>query len=678
MKSAMPMVLFLASFARASMAVVVSKHLAAQAPSVYPVSKVVELLRNMKAELEKEGDADEEIYSKLACWCETNDKAKTKAIADAQLHLSNLQATIETNTALSETLKAEIEGLEQEIKRNEESLAKATALRAKQKAEFVGEEKETVQSIQALNAAVTVLAKHHTGGSAAASALATIKVQLQRHGALLRGVITPRQRRSLAAFVQAPGTTFKQASYVPQSGEIFGILRQMKATFEADLSQSQRDELAAQEAYAGVKVAKEEEIRTGQASLQDKKEQHAKAVEMVAQAKADQEDTEASLSADQKFLLELTQKCKLTDQEWEERQKLRKAELAAVAEAIGILANDDARDLFHKNFNREQASFVQVQQAGRGQGRKRAASFLLEAAAKTGNPKLAALATSARLDAFVRVKKAIDDMIAQLSQESENEVKHRDQCIAGLNTNELDTAKELHTKKTTEAKVSTLEMKVKQLQATIDTWTAEIQELNVQKQRAGENRQAEKKEFDAVLAEQKEAESLLNQALTVLESKYRADNGGETSLVQSNSTYGTPPPPGFTAYEKSGQAVSVLALIEHIIKNCQGMQQASQDAETAAIEAYQQFVRDTNQSVQTKQDAIVGRTSEKTDANTDLLQAKSELEGTVTALETLSKGLADFKSSCDYTIRNFDVRQEARDQEVDALRQAKAFLSGMQ
>ena len=40
------------------------------------------------------------------------------------------------------------------------------------------------------------------------------------------------------------------------------------------------------------------------------------------------------------------------------------------------------------------------------------------------DPRLATLAVQVRLDAFTRVKKAIDDMIAQLLKEKENETKH--------------------------------------------------------------------------------------------------------------------------------------------------------------------------------------------------------------------------------------------------------------
>merc|ERR1712182_66656 len=82
---------------------------------------------------------------------------------------------------------------------------------------------------------------------------------------MLDTVLTPSQKRIVNAFVQSPEDyfdaepTFKQ-SYAPASGQIYGILKQMKETFESNLSQSQKDELANQKAYEDLKAAKEEEI----------------------------------------------------------------------------------------------------------------------------------------------------------------------------------------------------------------------------------------------------------------------------------------------------------------------------------------------------------------------------------------------------------------------------------
>merc|ERR1712050_718330 len=128
-----------------------------------PVSKVITLLKDMLKQLEKEAEDDEEIYDKVACWCETNDKEKTKAIADAEAKISDLTVKIEELTAASARLNTEIKNLEKEVAANQEALDQATAIREKQLAEFNAEEKDLLESISALKAAITVLSKHHGG-----------------------------------------------------------------------------------------------------------------------------------------------------------------------------------------------------------------------------------------------------------------------------------------------------------------------------------------------------------------------------------------------------------------------------------------------------------------------------------------------------------------------------------
>merc|ERR1719473_2171689 len=57
--------------------------------------------------MEKEGEEDEEVFEKMGCWCVTNDKAKTKSIADAEGAISDLSSAIEELTALSAKLNTE-------------------------------------------------------------------------------------------------------------------------------------------------------------------------------------------------------------------------------------------------------------------------------------------------------------------------------------------------------------------------------------------------------------------------------------------------------------------------------------------------------------------------------------------------------------------------------------------
>merc|ERR1719321_1958553 len=106
-----------------------------------PVSKVITLLKDMLKQLSKEAEEDEDIYDKIACWCETNEKEKSKAVKDAKETVDILTNQIEGNTAKSATLNTQIKNLEKEMSKRQSALEKATAIREKEHAEFFGEEK---------------------------------------------------------------------------------------------------------------------------------------------------------------------------------------------------------------------------------------------------------------------------------------------------------------------------------------------------------------------------------------------------------------------------------------------------------------------------------------------------------------------------------------------------------
>merc|ERR1719443_1883607 len=128
----------------------------------------------------------------------------------------------------------------------------------------------------------------------------------------------------------------------------------------------------------------------------------------------------------------LKEKCSMTDSEWEERQKTRQLEMEACSKALAVLSSDDAHDLFTKTFN---PSFMQTESQMVSSRRAQASQLLTSVAKKVQNPRLATLAVRVRLDAFTRVKKAIDDMVSQLLKEKEDEIKHKDFCVEEFNTN---------------------------------------------------------------------------------------------------------------------------------------------------------------------------------------------------------------------------------------------------
>merc|ERR1711933_313625 len=300
---------------------------------------------------------------------------------------------------------------------------------------------------------------------------------------------------------------------------------------------SQKEEMENQKAYEDLKAAKEAEIAAGQEQIDKKTSELADTDEKNAAAKEDIEDTKKSLSADEEFLMMLKEKCSMTDKEWEERQKTRQLEMEAVSKALAVLSGDDAHDLFTRTFN---PAFLQMDR--QDSRRVQASKVLMNAAKKLNNPKLSNLAYRVRLDAFTRVKKAIDDMVAQLLKEKADEIKHKDFCTDEFNTNQLQTEKKEREKKDLMAKIEDLEMTIKSLADAIAKLKAEIAEMQVQLKRAGEDREKENKEFQMTVSDQRATQKLLTAALNILKGFYAKK--AAAALLPSDQPAGPPPPPG--------------------------------------------------------------------------------------------------------------------------------------
>merc|ERR1711865_776277 len=242
----------------------------------------------------------------------------------------------------------------------------------------------------------------------------------------------------------------------------------------------------------------------------DKKtEELAHTDEANAQAKTDPKDT---LSEDEEFLRMLKELCSKVDSQYEARTKERNMEMEACSKALAVLTSDDAHDMFTKTFN-----FLQTSKSSR---RSDAAAVLKRAAAKSHNQALGALAMKVRLDAFEKVKKAIADMIAALTQEKADEIKHKDFCVEEFNQNQLATEKKTRQKNELDASIDDLNMNIKQLTADLESLSSQIAEMKTQMKRAGEDREKENKEFQMTVADQRATQKLLQAALEILKGFY--------------------------------------------------------------------------------------------------------------------------------------------------------------
>jgi peptidoglycan hydrolase CwlO-like protein len=635
-----------------------------------PVEKVVKVLQNMQTQLASEQKEDSTASEKMSCWCETNEKEKTAAVDLATKTIADLTAAIETGAAKSAELQTTLAKLAKAIAKNKEALASATALRSKENGEFTSEEAELTSSLASVSSAVDALAKHN-------SFLQTSSVDVTEgvRAALFRGAdrLTLRQQDIAHEFLQQPAG---YNSYNSRSGAIFGLLSQMKETFTTDLAQARADEKHAQSEFDALAAAKKSEIEAARKMSVDKTQELAQTDEDLANAKHDKELTTKALETDQAFLVDLEAKCTNAAAEYTERSKSRATEIAAVGDALKILTDDSARDLFSSTL-----SFVQTSQ--RQQSKQKAAAKLLQAAAaRTGSKTLANMAEHAKLDAFTVVTGEIDKMVGALKKEMAAESEHRDFCNDEISKNEAS-------QKATEDTLADLEAELESLDADIDTLKKEIKtlteqstEMKVQIKKASEDRESENQVFQQTVADQRATKALLTRALHRLEEVY-ADKEETTTTTPNPMAGGAgqyisllQKQPAAPKYEKNENSGGVMGMLQGIIGDAERVESESVAAEQDAQAAYQSFVADTSKALNAATRSISKKEEELASKEAARVSAASSNKAKEVEFIGLKKYNSELHSSCDYVVKNYSIRQEARGQEIDALGQAKAILQG--
>jgi len=698
-------------------------------PATTPVTRAVNLLKEMSVTLQKDMDEDETLYKKLACWCTKNGDDKTAAIKANTDRVAELESTIEEKTASSGNLKVKVKELEGEVADNKDTLAKATALRQKEMAAFNGGEKDSVAAIANLKGAIVVLSKHHDAALPQLSAMLSFiqsgskkddpwgleskdqrnldmfmsdsvadavdgkksegrflqqampaevqEAPLEDHWTRHEVAAVQSALHSASSFVQRRGQD--ASTYVPgysaQSGEIFGILKTLQEEMVADLTESQKNEAKRAGDFADLRAAKSAEIEGGWKSSEEKEDELAKTDNDLAEAKEDLGQTKATLAEDTKFAENLKVTCDEADENFGKRKAARLAEMKAVSDTVQILSEEDAKDAMSGTFNKDKkASFIQLSSKSHSELRSKVAQLLRRAASRSNNAELALLATSSELNAFTKVKAMCDKMIEALTTQQADEVKKNDFCTSELQSNDMATAKANDLKADLDASAEDLKVTMNKFQEEITAAKTAINKEQVSLQKATENRKTENLDFQKSVADQMLTIKVLEKAMDRLATYY-----DDAALIQTRAHHikaKQTPPVAQVKYEVSKASTGVISLIEKLIYDAKEISAESKKSESAAQKAYEELVADSNGTIKSLTKQVVSKTDAKVEAGRDLTQKNLDLKATTKDIGRLGKTDEDLHEDCDYVMKNFMVRQQARGEEVEALKQAIMILNG--
>jgi len=427
------------------------------------ITKVVKLLQEMLDKSKADGERDTELFAKYKCYCDINAAEKTKSIADNSEAIALLSGEISQLQASNGKLSVANAELEMQLADNERARATADSLRTKAGEDFRSEETDMENAIGQMGQAIDTLAAIGADQSASSSALLTkdkfmsktsslVKLNSEVKGALKAAAVllSPKERRSVAAFLQAPFT----GAYTAQSGEIVGILKNMRDTFKSNLASARAAESASSEAHTKFSKVKTDEYDRGKASFNEKDTTLGANDNSLSTKKEQKADAETSKASDEEFLSKLLKLCASKTKQYEDRKMIRANEEAAIAQAQSILNGDAAFDNFGSTDATSTGStgFVQMtMRTVRMSVVEQVENMLEKVAKKHKSLKLARVAAHLKEgNPLEKVVKEIENMIDLIAKEevaddeqkawcdSEREENHSQKSEKTTNINELE------------------------------------------------------------------------------------------------------------------------------------------------------------------------------------------------------------------------------------------------
>lgn len=228
-------------------------------------------------------------------------------------------------------------------------------------------------------------------------------------------------------------------------------------------------------------------------------------------------------------------------------------------------------------------------------------------------------------------------------------------------------ARERRTKKKTK-----LENEIKNLDAEIKELAAEISDMQISLKQASESRKEENTMFQKGIQDQKATIQILQKVEARLKEVYEAD---KSFLQTASQIQDVADPPKAKEYKKQ-PSTGILGALENIIRDADENKQNLEANEQEAQEEYEVFTKNTAASIKAAENEVDEKKARKSKLQSDKSETNEDLTSMGQDLETFGKMLSGFHADCDFLLKYFDTRQQARQEEMDGITDAKAILSG--
>jgi len=669
------------------------------------ITKVVKLLESMLEKSKEEGTEDRTLYGKFKCYCDQNDIEKSQSISDLTKEIGVLGSKIEELQGSTGTLSTECAGLAADIAANEAARAAADSIRTKEHEEFVKEETDMNSAIGQMDEAITALSEigaDQTLGAANDNkkfmagfdaSLVGVKTNVKEALVAASAFLTPGQRSGVQSFLQskAPFT----GSYSSQSGQIVGILKNMRDTFKANLKgaiAAEKSQLAAHTKLMGTLTAAHEDMKT---SYEDKQELLGSNDDDLSTKKEQLTEAELQKTSDEEFLEKLTATCAEKEKDYNQRKVLRANEDAAIAEAISILNSDEAFATFGTTDATSTGStgpeFLQLRSAAI-HNHSPAASLSEKVAVvvqKSGSKRLMRIVASLKKgNPFREVLKQIDEMFDVIEKEGRADQENLNWCNSEREDNDAELTTKNNQIDTLDGEIETLHDAIDNPETGLKYTIKSTEESLVSCVAAQKTETADRVEanlmYQGDIKNLVAAEEILKKALKALKKYYdklEANIAAEAAFMQAGRErmHRQSPPPTSDSYsrENAGQSEkggSAISMLEFILKSTQTEETEAHTDEEASQHAYEDSMTALKAEESGLEESLADLQQTLAEKEEELIMKEEEHKKTTADRDAIENYLEKIKKGCDFITEHFEEREANRATEAGALDQAIELL----
>jgi len=627
-----------------------------------PIRRVVTMLQKIQKKVEFEGEVETELHEKFMCQCKTGSASYTLSISDGEAKVESLAAGLKAAEGQLTQLKSDLTGAKADREAAKVALASAASMREKEGETFAALKAEAETNIAAV--AKSVKAILAGGGSFLQTSAAQQLTNIVSSSQAMSGD----SRQEVLAFLD--GSEESDESGVG-SGQIVGILRQLGDEMTKDLNDATAVESKAISDFNELTTAKNAEVATLTSSIEDKISRIGETGLLIEDTKADAKDTAEKLAEDKEFLATLKVDCAKKATQWDAVCKERQAELVALSETITMLNSDDALELFKKTLPSAASAFMQVTLQAKAV-REKALAMIRASKTHGSHLDLIALALHGKTSDFSKVIGMVDNMVSVLKTEQNDDDEKKEYCASEIDATEDKIKGHEQDIRDSEAAVADAKETITTTEKDIKDLVAGLSSLDAAVADATEQRQKENAAFKDLRAGNTAAKDLIMMAKKRLNKFYNP----KLALVATSFLQVTARVQPAMLQKKSEESAGVLAMMDTLVAELDKETTVATADEKDAQGDYETFMSDSKKMRAENTKILQDKTAAKADAIGALEAHEDVLVAGGASLKGANAQLAALHSDCDWLVANYDTRKEARADEVESLKNAKAVLSG--